>query len=186
MCARIADGSRDAFATLYDRHSRAVYRYAFGIVRDADLAQDVTQEAFLTTWVRAPHIRIVGESALPWLLVCTRNHANNSRRRESTRATTVLDDARLHSGDDTSATVILADELAWVSAELALLSDLDRRLVDLCLDGDLSYDAAARQLGISTNAVAKRIQRIRTRLRERREPQGQSDSPPATTGRRAP
>ena len=40
------------FARVYDEHSPAVYRAAYGFVRDATLAQDVTQDVFLRLWRR--------------------------------------------------------------------------------------------------------------------------------------
>src|SRR4051794_24767285 len=41
-----------AFARVYDEHSPGVYRAAYGIVRDATMAQDVTQDVFLRLWRR--------------------------------------------------------------------------------------------------------------------------------------
>ena len=41
-----------AFARVYDEHSPSVYRAAYGIVRDATMAQDVTQDVFLRLWRR--------------------------------------------------------------------------------------------------------------------------------------
>ena len=42
----------NAFARVYDEHSPSVYRAAYGIVRDATMAQDVTQDVFLRLWRR--------------------------------------------------------------------------------------------------------------------------------------
>jgi RNA polymerase sigma-70 factor, ECF subfamily len=41
-----------AFARAYDEHSAGVYRAAYRIVRDAAMAQDVTQDVFLRLWRR--------------------------------------------------------------------------------------------------------------------------------------
>ena len=46
LAQRAADGDRDAFAVLYERHLDAVYRYAFYRVRDDAEADDVTSEVF--------------------------------------------------------------------------------------------------------------------------------------------
>src|SRR6185437_17163793 len=45
-------GDRAAFARLIERHQRAVYAVAFSATRDRALADDVTQDAFVTGWRR--------------------------------------------------------------------------------------------------------------------------------------
>ncbi|RYY42194.1 MAG: RNA polymerase subunit sigma-24, partial [Actinomycetales bacterium] len=59
MLQRASTGDRDAFGVLYDRHVRAVYWQAFRVVRDADAAEDVTQETFVVAWRRSRTIRLV-------------------------------------------------------------------------------------------------------------------------------
>ncbi len=73
-----------AFAPLFDRHGDAVFRYTFTLTRNADPAQDLLQESFITAWKKLADIRLVGDSMLPWLLVACRNHnANRQRSRPS-------------------------------------------------------------------------------------------------------
>jgi RNA polymerase sigma-70 factor (ECF subfamily) len=40
-------GDRDAFRTLFERHHRRAYSLALGVVRNADDALDVVQDAFI-------------------------------------------------------------------------------------------------------------------------------------------
>ena len=47
LCARVASHDETAFDTLVERHQERAYRLAWSIVRDADDARDVSQEAFL-------------------------------------------------------------------------------------------------------------------------------------------
>lgn len=79
LLGRARSGDRTAFSELYDRHVRAVYWQAFGVVRDDDLAEDVTQEVFITAWRKLHGIDVVDESLLPWLLVTARYTALNAR-----------------------------------------------------------------------------------------------------------
>ena len=71
-----------AFAALFDRHHRAVYWQAYGVVRHANDAQDITQDVFVTAWRRRTEIR-VEDSLLPWLLVTARNTALNASRKRA-------------------------------------------------------------------------------------------------------
>lgn len=164
LLERAARGDRVAFGRLYDRHVRPVYWQAYSVLRDEREAEDATQDVFVTTWNKIRTIGLVDESMLPWLLVTARYTALNARRRRQRRRDSELDD-RL--ADDR--TVEDEVEAAMVRAEIgkavAALSTVDRRLYDLCVAGDHTYEAAARELGVSHAAVRNRISRLRTRLR---------------------
>src|SRR5262245_4236409 len=75
------------FETLYQRHSREVWALAYARWKNADVALDVTQEAFLRLWKK----REEGEKILnarAWLLRVARNlaedHAKSAFRRNGT------------------------------------------------------------------------------------------------------
>lgn len=70
---------REAFGTLYDRHSQRVFAHCarqLGGLQDAD---DITAIVFLEAWRLRARIRIVSGSALPWLLMTATNVARNHR-----------------------------------------------------------------------------------------------------------
>jgi len=153
-----------AFATLFDRHSDAVFRYAFSLTRNADTAQDLVQESFITAWKKLADIRLVGDSMLPWLLVACRNHNANRQRSAATRATVPL-----HEEDQGRAGAEIrieqVHELRAVIRAVELMSETDQRIVALCLFEGRSYKEAAAVLGLKPNTVTKRVQRARARLR---------------------
>jgi RNA polymerase sigma factor (sigma-70 family) len=166
LLERAAAGDRMAFGQLYDRHVRPVYWQAYAVLRDADEAEDVTQDVFITTWAKIRQITIVDDSVLPWLLATARYTALNARRRtQRTRART----GRLDDDLPDDATVEGEVEAAQVRVEIekavAALSPTDRRLYELCVVGDHTYDLAARELGVSHAVVRNRLSRLRTRLR---------------------
>ena len=164
LLARAARGDRAAFGRLYDRHVRPVYWQAFAVVRDADEAQDVTQDVFITCWNKIRTIAVVDESVLPWLLVTARFTALNARRRGQRSPYRELD-------LDTPSTTTVEDEVdaGLVRAEIdkatAALTATDRRLYELCVAGDHTYEMAARELGVSHAVVRNRLARLRIRLR---------------------
>jgi RNA polymerase sigma-70 factor (ECF subfamily) len=167
LVARAARGDRAAFGQLYDRHVRPVYWQAYAVVRDADEAEDITQDVFITTWDKLRSIALVDESVLPWLLVTARFTALNSRRRtlKSNLRSSPLDadlvDERASVEDEVAAGQIRAE----IEKAAAALSPTDRRLYDLCVVGDHTYELAARELGVSHAVVRNRLSRLRTRLR---------------------
>jgi RNA polymerase sigma-70 factor (ECF subfamily) len=158
-----------AFAELFDRHGKALFRYAFALTHDADDAQDLVQETFMTAWRRLADIHLVGDSMLPWLIVACRNHGANLQRSKAVRASAPIEDADgAGAGDGTLDRLQHAEELAWIQQAIDGLGETDRRIAELCLHEGLDYRAAAAQLGLSVSVITKRIHRTRTRLREER------------------
>lgn len=161
---RTANGDRRAFVVLFDRHSRAVTRYAWALVSDQMDVQEIVQDTFFTTWSKAGRVTIAESSALPWLLVTCRNHALNLRRKRASSRTETLPDelADVAANDDR---VVAAQRLRWVMDEIEALDDIDRRICELCLIEGRSYSEAAAILGKTVGAVGKRLERARTRIR---------------------
>lgn len=158
----------DAFAALFDRHSTAVYRYAYSLARNAEDADDLVQETFLAAWRRLGEIRLLGDSLLPWLIVACRNHASNLRRRNVVRAAVPLEDADGAVDDGTVDRLQHAEQLQWVLQAVSELGDADRRIVELCLYEGREYHEVAALLGMSIGTLTKRIHRARSRLRQQR------------------
>lgn len=170
LVAGVAAGSRDAFRVLFDRHSRSVLRYAWGLAENRSDIDDLVQETFLVAWRRRTAIRLVGDSALPWLLTTCRNAGRNLNRTRIRVDARSLDDEPIDSPawhrrrDQERA----EEEIRWVVAEIAALPELDRRLCELCLLEGRSYDEAAALLDVTPASARKRIQRTRQRLRTAR------------------
>lgn len=163
LLARAAAGDRLAFGELYDRHVRPVYWQAYSVVHDGAEAEDVTQDVFVTAWRRIRAITVVDESVLPWLLVTARYTALNAQRRAARRRADEL--VETPGSDDVEREVESAQVRAEIEKAVALLSPTDRRLYELCVDGDLTYEQAAADLGVSHAVVRNRLHRLRTRLR---------------------
>ncbi|MET0928684.1 MAG: sigma-70 family RNA polymerase sigma factor, partial [Aeromicrobium sp.] len=157
LLARAAAGDRAAFGRLYDRHVRPVYWQAFSVLHDEREAEDTTQDVFVTTWNKIRTITLVDESVLPWLLVTARYMALNARRSRQRRRAHALD-------VDLPADTAVEDqvEAGLVRAEIekatAALTVTDRRLYELCVAGDHTYEMAARELGV-THAVVRNRER---------------------------
>lgn len=77
----IAEGDRQAFAALYDRHAAVAYSLILRIVRDRALADDVLQETFWQVWKRADEYRGEGQVAA-WLYRIARNRGLDEVRRQ--------------------------------------------------------------------------------------------------------
>src|ERR687888_2638659 len=76
----------DAFEVFYDRHGGAAYSLAHRIVGDRGMAEDVTQEAFLSLWRSGARYDRARGSVRTWLLGIVRNRAIDLLRREVMKA----------------------------------------------------------------------------------------------------
>lgn len=161
LIERMSAGEMRALSALYDRHSAAVARYAWALAADRHDAEELLQDTFVTVWRSARRIRLVGSSALPWLLVTCRNHARNLARKRARDRTVPLPDD-LPSIDDTDT----REQLRWVTEAISLLDPTDRRVCELCLVEGRPYKEVAALLGTSVGAIKQRVARSRARLRK--------------------
>ncbi len=166
LVAQAAAGSEYAFRQLYRAYVRPVYWLAHGLLRDAQDAEDVTQETFLVAWRRLPDLELVGDSLLPWLAtVCRFQAANRMRRQRREREHTAPLPDEVPIPLDVARHVAEAETVELILREVGGLSELDRGIFSLCATEGYTYQAAAEALGVPHGVVRNRLSRIRTRLR---------------------
>jgi len=178
LWAAAVGGDADAFGALFERHSRAVYNFAFRWTADWAAAEDLASDVFLTAWRRRGEVVFTTESGsvLPWLLGVATNHLRNQRRSRR-RADAAI--ARLDSNDeppDFSDDVLgrMADEahMAEVQAVVDQLPGHERDVLALCAWAGLDYDEAAIALEVPVGTIRSRLSRARTHLLELVEANG--------------
>jgi RNA polymerase sigma-70 factor, ECF subfamily len=69
----LAESDPEAFATLYDRHSRAAYALAYRMIGERLAAEDLVQEVFLKIWQMAESYRAERGTVRTWILSIVRN-----------------------------------------------------------------------------------------------------------------
>jgi len=173
-----AQGDREAFGSLVERHHPGVLRFVhrfLGIV-DGHTAEDLAQDVFLAAWKAAPSFRPRAK-VLTWLLRITTNICLNYRRRSRLRATVSLTaqaflsarqgEAGLRSGTERpDAREIAREEAETVSKAIADLPSKQRTAIVLRHFHGLSYAEIAEVLDTSVSAVESLLFRARQSLRE--------------------
>jgi len=168
----------DAFGVLVDRYGDALFKYAYVLTHNADDAQDLVQETFVTGWRRRRDVRIVDGSVLPWLLVTCRNHAANLDRKRRRHGDVPLDHVNAPDTAHSPLEQVLHREQAdWIASALEALTPDVRRVVDACLIDGRAYRDVADEFGLEVATVAQRIHRVRARLRAQRD--GREEGVPA-------
>jgi RNA polymerase sigma-70 factor (ECF subfamily) len=187
LLERIRAGERSACEDLVCGHYEAIYRFLVYLVRDADLACDLTQETFALAWSRIADFE--GRSALrTWLhrIACgTLADARRKRRRVEMLAAAGGRDRRQESAEPSPLEAVLANERTTrVDAAVAALADeADRLVVVLRYYQGLSFREVASVLGEPTGTVKWRTSRAIERLRQILAERGDNESEPDPSGR---
>jgi RNA polymerase sigma-70 factor (ECF subfamily) len=84
----VNNGEPKAFATLYDRHSRAAYYLAYRMMGEKQAAEDLAQEAFIKVWRRAGSYRAQKASVRTWILSIVHNRGIDQLRSHASRRRT--------------------------------------------------------------------------------------------------
>jgi len=101
LLARLQLGDMAALELLYDRYAGQAFALATRIVANAQAAEEVTQDAFMSAWRQARTYDASLGRVRPWLLSIVRNRAiDHLRRQRKHRAATVLDEAWMTQAPD--------------------------------------------------------------------------------------
>ncbi len=171
---RARAGDADAFRELVDRHHMPVFNVVLRTVRDAALAEDVTQDAFLRAWRSAGQFR--GGNVRGWLMRIAVNRAYDALRSRKRRPADSLDALEYEPVPRWSSTVEAAEPPDSYSARTELSERLEQLLAQLPDDQrtalllvdmqGFSYDEAAGIMAVAPGTIKSRISRARSRLRE--------------------
>ena len=171
----------DAFEALYDRHGGAAYSLAYRIVGDAALAEDTTQEAFLSIWRSKARFDRARGSVRSWVLSVVRNRAIDALRRGGAHAPKLDhdDDAALEAREAPERTDVEAirretsDELR---AALESLPAEQSKVIKLAYFGGFSHSEIAEMINQPLGTVKGRmrlgLEKISAEIAEAISPEG--------------
>ncbi len=157
----IAGGDKDSLAELYRNTKTAVYAMALSIMKNANDAQDITQDVFVRIWDNADKYRAKG-SPMAWILTVTRNLAYMKLRRMSKQAP--LDREQWQAIPDEVADLSPEDRHILQEA-LAVLGDEERRIVMLYAVAGLKFREMASLLEMPLPTVLSKYHRALKKLR---------------------
>lgn len=169
---QLLKGGPAAFGEFYARHERAVLRFFYRRVLDAEVAADLSAECFAAALLGASRFR--GEDGAPavaWLFGIARNVWRRSaeQRRVESRARArlgmpplMLEDETLAALDRIHAGQLMEHALSYLPADQA--EAVRARIVD-----EREYEDIARELRTSEAVVRKRVSRGLGALRRRVE-----------------
>lgn len=170
LMLRAADGDRDAFALLVNRHKDALVNYLARLTGCRERAQDLAQESFLRLYQRADRYEDRG-CFKAFLYRIATNLVRSEARRER-RWRSLVPFLRDRDGQRPEAAArVLRDEAHRKLAEAVTRLPLDYRvpLVLHEIEG-WPYHEIAEQLDCRVGTIKSRIHRARKRLQEQLAP----------------
>jgi RNA polymerase sigma-70 factor, ECF subfamily len=178
LVRRCLDGDDSAFAELVGMHQAVVFGTVLRLVRDRDLAGELSNRAFYRAYA---HLASFDDSRplRPWLVRIAANEALNqlrSSRRETSHTiggeAADIELERLAGGSDPAELIPARERSASIRAAIDRLPEAQRAVVVLRYFADLSYADIAEATQQTVNNVGVILLRARERLRRELEHEG--------------
>lgn len=175
LIAKAAAGDREAFGRLYEEHSVRVFRHAYFLTGDVNLAEDLTAQTFLKALEAIGRYENRGVPFIAWLLRITVNLAINHKKALKNgihaQLPEQLEDDDALGSPETSCAMKSEGERVW--AKVKELPPEQRQVIVMRFMDDLPYSDVAAVLGKSIGAVRviqfRALNNLRTLMRRDEE-----------------
>jgi RNA polymerase sigma-70 factor (ECF subfamily) len=164
---RLVFGDEGAFVEMYEQYSALVYTIAARITRDVRVAEDVTQEVFLTIWQRPFDFDPARGTLRGWLAMIAHRRAVDVVRREEKHRRTALDmrlPAASTLGDPVGDQVSDVDSARRLGQAVRALPEPLRQAITLAYFQGRTYRQVARELGVPEGTAKSRLREGLRRL----------------------
>jgi RNA polymerase sigma-70 factor (ECF subfamily) len=154
LVAQAANGNREAFDVIVERHRRAVYQVCYRFMNNHEDANDLAQDAFVRAWKGLKNFK--GQAALStWLYriavnVCLNRVSAKTAVTEPIESTEHMADARIEGAQHK---MLREERAVAVRRAIANLPEKQRATMILRTYHDLSHQQIADMLGSSVGAV---------------------------------
>ncbi|NJO80458.1 MAG: sigma-70 family RNA polymerase sigma factor [Cyanobacteria bacterium RM1_2_2] len=169
LLTALAEGQVNALSILYDRYARLVYSLAYKILENAEEAEDITQEVFLTLWRRNTYDPKRGYLS-SFLTTMTRSRAIDKLRSKGARLRVLQrlqGTVRIEPNTPTPLEQASMGERSQViRGALAQLSETERQVLEIAYYEGLSQSEIAKRLNIPLGTVKTRSRQGLLKLRQ--------------------
>ncbi|MGI8727841.1 MAG: sigma-70 family RNA polymerase sigma factor [Solirubrobacterales bacterium] len=170
----------EAFEVLYDRHCSAAYSLAYRIVGDKLMAEDTTQDAFLSIWRSNSRYDRARGGVRSWVLTVVRNRAIDALRRGGTGAPRLDSDDELalegrEAPERTEEEVVRRETSEQLKGAIRTLPNDQSQVIGLAYFGGFSHSEIAEMLGLALGTVKGRMRlglaKVRSQMAESIHPE---------------
>lgn len=162
LLGAIAQGSKAAFQSYYERHAGRLLGYVLRVTRDRALAEDVVQDVFTAIWQKASSYRAEHGSPQAWMYMIARNKLVDRWRRRPPGEGALETEA-----GGSLRELVQADPELSLSLERALsvLNPEQRQAVELAVLGGYTHEEAAVALAVPLGTFKSRVRMALLHLR---------------------
>ena len=159
-------GNRDALRRIYEKYKNDLLKLAVALVNDANAAEDVVQDVFVSFAQSATKIQPRG-NLKKYLMTCVANRIRNRKRDLQRHETSGIDDSDCAICDRRSPEqwAILSEELELLSRAMAQIPYEQREVVGLYIQGGMTFRQIAKAQNASINTVQGRYRYGLNKLR---------------------
>lgn len=170
LIERLRRRDPDAMSDLYDRYSRIVYSVILRVVRNAAVAEELSQETFLRAWNRSGDFDATRGKIGPWLLTIARNRAIDYLRSTAgqQQATTfeLVSSERVTLFVNTEERMVDQEQARRIRAAFSQLKKNQPDVLELAYFEGLSQSEMAEKLGQPLGTIKTWVRTALTSLRE--------------------
>ena len=178
LVQRTLGGDHDAFAILVEKYQSQIHALAWRKIGDYHIAEDITQEVFLTAYQKLATLTHPDRFA-KWLYVIANNLCVTWLRKEATQpqqqSLTLTNPEELaelcyseYIAQQRKETGKESDR-ALIQKLLDKLRETDRTVIRLYYLAEMTCEEISKFLGVSQNTIKSRLSRARKRLKKQAE-----------------
>lgn len=177
LLLRVGAGDERAFRELFARYAGVAHALAFRLVRQAQVSEEIVQEAFLAVWRSPERYDRTRGSVRAWLMGTVHHRAVDAVRREQAQRRRADQAAAMGQGvaedltDEVLSAIDLPRERRLVRKALAELPDEQRDVIQQMYFEGMSQSQIAERTGLPLGTVKSRtllgMRRLRAHLGER-------------------
>ncbi|RKU15581.1 hypothetical protein C6501_06715 [Candidatus Poribacteria bacterium] len=173
LIQRTLEGDQHAFAQLVEKYQEQVHTLAWQKIGDYHIAQEITQDVFITAYQKFPTFTHYRQFA-GWLYVVT-NRKCIAWHRKKKIETQSIDETNPNELEEAYYTEYMAHQREEEAKEkrrtivqklLSKLQESDRTVMNLYYIAEMSCEEIAEFLGVAPNTVRSRLHRARNRLKK--------------------
>jgi len=154
----VKEGSAKAFSEIYDRYWALLYKHAYRLLKDKELAQDVVQEVFLNLWDKINVIDIQF-SISPYLYRAVRNKVLNLIQKDKVKDNYTQSFINFVANSEAITDYRLRERLLKekIEKEVAALPSKMREVFKMSRIQNMSHKQIAEKLNLSDKTVKKQM-----------------------------
>lgn len=158
-------GDQRAYETLVTKYERAVISSAFGVVKNAFIAEDAAQDAFVTAWMKLDKLREPSKYG-SWVCRIAKNCAKNLIMRYQS-CLDISDIEGMASNEACPETVYAESvEKSFLHVGVSNLPKRVRNVIRLYYFEQLTVNEIAQRLGVAVGTVKSQLNQGRKQLRK--------------------